>query len=71
MTALHEWQGHRGVTDATMAGALGVSRSTWVRWRDSMEMPHSAMISAVNILDIPLDYATRILMGGYKKFKEK
>lgn len=68
MTALHEWQGHRGVSDDLMAKSLRVSRPTWVRWRDGKgQVPHDKLVMAVNVLRIPKGPATEILMKGYRE----
>lgn len=68
MTPLHEWQGHRGVTDETISAALGISRQTWVKYRDGkQDPPHSKLIKACNILRVPEEDAVRILCKGYRK----
>lgn len=70
MTLLREWQGYRGISDERVADALQVTRQTWVRWRDGKgTAPHNKIVAAVNLLRIPKEPATRILMDGYKEMK--
>ena len=68
MNELKAWQGFRGITDERMAAYMGINRRTWIRWRTgATDIPHTALIKAVNLLRIPKEDATKILTKGIKQ----